>query len=155
MMRSCLRIGGVLLVLAAAAIASAQSTQKPNWPVVVTADIPDPLGLRETRWALASANIGVPTPSDTSRVTLAFMAVDVQMASGCNRARTSYSIDLGTHKLGISTYILTRVACPEPFMTWEPAFFQFLGRHPVASVDGNVLALKSGAYDMRFRRVLE
>jgi heat shock protein HslJ len=151
-----IRIVAVSLVLGAALSAStlaAGQTQKPDHQVVVQGQV-EQLPLNDTHWALASAKLPVLTPEDRSRVTLAFRAGTlITMSSGCNRGSTSYSVSR-THELGISTYVVTRMACPGTLEQWEPAFFKFLGARPVVTLDGNDLVLKTADAEMKFKRVL-
>jgi heat shock protein HslJ len=139
--------------LSVAVLASGQSTQKPDYAVVV----PGPgerLPLNGTKWVLAGAKLPVPTPADLSRITLAFRSGTLTMSSGCNRGSTSYSVS-PTHALGLSsTYVVTRMSCPGALEQWEPAFFRFLGAKPAITLDGNSLVLKTADAEMQFNRIL-
>jgi heat shock protein HslJ len=150
---------GIVLVIIvsgasqASAQTSGQAGQTP-YPVVVKGT--DPFaGLNDTRWTLTSAKLSVPPPDDTSRITLDFHGGTLSMSSGCNRGNTSYTVSPADHRLGISTYTLTRMACPGPVMDWETAFFKFLGSRPAVTREAEALVLKSGDAEMRFKRVLK
>ena len=139
--------------LSASALAAGQAGQKPDYPVFVQGQV-EVLPLNDTKWALASAKLPVPTPTDTSRITLAFRGATLSMSSGCNRGSTSYSVS-PTHQFGISTYVVTRMSCPGALGQWEPAFFKFLGAKPTITLDGNALVLKTADAEMQFKRILE
>lgn len=157
-------IGSLLAALGLACVAAGPAAaldqaavpggQKPNEPVVVQGARPF-ADLDGTRWTLASATLAVPPPDDTRDVTLEFRGANLQMGSGCNHGTASYSVSPKEHTLTIGAYPLTRMACREPVMAWENAFFKFLASRPTLARDGETLVLKSGDAEMRFKRTLK
>lgn len=130
--------------------AHASSPPSAQAPAPVAVQAADPaLALDDTRWTLTKGTLTVAAPADTSTVTLAFGKGSLNAGSGCNRGTTSYQVRDG--RLVAGMFAITRMACADPLMKWESAFFKFLASKPTVSREGEALVLKAGDEDLKFK----
>lgn len=131
----------LFVVLAVALMATAcQPIQRP--PSAAPAAPAGSNPLAGTRWLLTELS-GQPALADVS-VTASFAADgSLSGSGGCNSYSTTYSVDGSS--LTVSPQIAaTMMACPDPVMNQETAYFQALTSVATFAIDGETLTL-SGA----------
>ncbi len=108
------------------------------------------VSLENTPWTLVAfgAEEIVDYNRDETPVTARFMDGTLGGSSGCNTYSTSYALDGDTLSLG--NVISTLMACPEPAMQVEQAYFDALASAGDYEIEGNLLTITYAAGQLTF-----